>query len=111
MTALELARHYLKSFIGEYSIDEIQSVLSNDLIFEGPFLRCSSASDYIKSLINDPIKDAKIMIIDEFEHENGACIIYELVKPEVSIPVAQWFKTSNGQIVEIRVFFDSGKFK
>lgn len=106
---LELAHRYLKAFIGELPLDDMRLVLSKDLVFEGPFISCSNASDYIDSLKKNPLENASFRILDEFENENSACILYELVKPEVILPIAQWFKSENGKIVEIRVIFDSGR--
>lgn len=109
MKPLELMHCYLKAFFGQAPREDLCQLLHGKLKFKGPFLSCDNASDYIKALEADPMENASYTIVDEFEKENSACVIYELSKPGIKMLVAQWFKIQDNKIIEILTVFDSGK--
>lgn len=111
MSPLELTDCYLKSFFGQAPIQDLKHILHDNLRFRGPFLNCDSASVYIKAIEADPMENATYAIVDEFEKENSACVIYELSKTDINVLVSQWFKIEDGKIIEILTLFDSEKFK
>ena len=53
MSPLKLARMYMEVFYSGRDPEELRPILADDLEFEGPFLRCESADDYIDSLRGD----------------------------------------------------------
>ncbi len=110
MKALELALRYLDLFLSWRDLDRLRPLLSDDLIFEGPFHQSDSAVAYIQTLQADPPNDCTYTITRTFEDDSGACIVYQFSKPGVSVPMAQLFETRAGKITKIRLIFDGRAF-
>ncbi len=77
---VDLANIYMKSFFGQIPLDQMASILADDLIFEGPFHKSSNAKDYLDSLQRDPPSDVHYVIEKTYEDENSACLIYFVFK-------------------------------
>ena len=89
---------------------ELHSVLADDLVFEGPFLRCESADAYIESLRGDSREGLSYEVLHEFESGASACLVYRFSKPGVEAVMAQVFETRGGKIARITLVFDTGDF-
>ena len=111
MKALELALKYLEVFFSGENLDELKSLLADNVSFTGPIYKFSSADSYINSLKEDPPKGLKYEIIKLFEDENSACIIYQFTKENVLTPMAQLFETEDGKLSKIVLIFDSKDFE
>ena len=111
MKALELALKYLEVFFSGENLDELKSLLADNVSFAGPIYKFSSADSYINSLKEDPPKGLKYEIIKLFEDENSACIIYQFTKENVLTPMAQLFETEDGKLSKIVLIFDSKDFE
>ena len=101
----------MDSFFGISSIEDMKSILSDDLSFEGPFHKFNSASDYYESLLENPPKDVKYILEESFENENSVCLVYLFLKSGIKTRMVQTFEISNGKISKIRLVFDTNAFK
>ena len=52
---------------------ELRPILADDLVFEGPFLRCESADAYIEALRGDSREGLSYEVLWEFESRASAC--------------------------------------
>lgn len=110
MEPLDLALKYMEIFFSGRDIGELRPLLSKDFSFQGPFYTFTTAEDYITSLSADPPKDFEYEIIQTFENESHACLVFQFSKPGVSTPMAQLFRISEGKICRILLVFDTGVF-
>lgn len=63
----------MMSFFGEKPVDEMRSILKEDLKFTGPFYKYNTAEDYIQSLKeNTPVDDVPYEILQEYENKTLA---------------------------------------
>ncbi len=108
--ALEVARRYMEVFYSGRAAEELLPILADDLVFEGPFLRCESADEYVDSLRGDSRAGLSYEMLDEFESGESACLVYRFSKPGVETTMAQVFETRGGRIARIRLVFDTGAF-
>ena len=100
--ALDFLQHFCQG-----NIQELSKLLDEDFSFRGPFIELNSKEDYIASLTEDPPKDFGIEILTSFEEENEVGLFYTFSKPNVSTPMAQYFKFNDGKISESLLIFDA----
>jgi len=110
MSPLKIAKKYMASFYGEAPLEAMLPLLSEDLIFKGPFVEFNTAVDYFESLKTNLPVDVKYKILNVYEKENSVCLIYEFSKPGLVTPMAQTFEVVNGKITNIRLIFDTNAF-
>jgi hypothetical protein len=111
MSPAELAKIYLMSFFGEKPLEDMRSILNEDLKFTGPFYKYNTADDYIQSLKeNMPIDAVSYRILQEFENENTCCIAYQSNNQGADETMAQLFEVNENKITRIRLLFDASKF-
>ena len=108
--ALELARRYMAVFYSGEDPEELRAIVAEDLVFEGPFVRCESADDYIEALRGDSREGLSYEVLWEFESGASACLVYRFSKPGVDTTMAQVFETRGGRIARITLVFDTGAF-
>ncbi len=111
MKPLELALEYLNIFFNTGNPDTLSQICQDDLQFEGPFYRYRTAEDYIAALKSDPPLQADFEIINQFETQSAACVVYKFTKPGVATTMAQLFEVRDGKIQRILLVFDSGAFQ
>lgn len=106
---LDLALKYMDTF---YSgrIEDLSHLLARDCIFKGPFFEFDNAEAYIDSLMKAPPRGLEYKIIDAFENETSACLVYRFFKPGLSVPMSQLFETRDGKIYRILLIFDTVPF-
>ncbi len=107
---IDLAMKYMESFFGRSPIDVMEPILAENLIFDGPFHRSSTAKEYLDSLRENPPKDVNYKLEATFENEESVCLIYIFSKPGVETRMAQTFGISNGKICKISLVFDTDAF-
>ncbi|MDH3974601.1 MAG: nuclear transport factor 2 family protein [Deltaproteobacteria bacterium] len=110
MKPLELAYQYMDYFYGEGPIDAMKDLLTEPFTFKGPFYEFDGAEAYIASLKADPPKDMDYDIMQAYENETSACLVYQFSKEGVSTAMSQTFEVTNGKISRILLVFDSGAF-
>ena len=100
----------MEVFYSGRDAEELRPILADDMVFEGPFLRCESADEYIESLRGDSRQELSYEMLEEFESGDSACLVYTFSKPGVETTMAQVFKTRGGKIARITLVFDTGAF-
>lgn len=111
MAPLELANKYMEIFYRAGSIDSLTSLFADNFTFKGPFYEFNSAAAYIASLKQNPPKGLDYKIIQSYQNESSACLVYEFSKPGVSATVAQTFEVEEGKISKILLIFNTADFK
>lgn len=96
---------------GSPQIDRLKDIFAEDLKFRGPFFQSDCADDYIRTMASDPPVGFRYKILQEYEDNSSACLIYSFEKPGVSTTVAQVFQTKGNKICEILLVFDSAVFQ
>ncbi|WP_299871793.1 hypothetical protein [uncultured Cocleimonas sp.] len=113
MNPTELAKIYMKSFFGEKPLEDLSSILSEDLKFAGPFYTFNTGEEYIESLRESMPADAiSYEILQEVEKGNSCCLVYQSKRHGVcgvDEIMAQLFEVSNNQIIRIRLILDAAK--
>ena len=107
---LDLAESYMKSFFGQAPLEMMKPLLAEDLVFDGPFHKSSTAREYLDALRENPLENAGYNLEAAFENENSACLVYLFSKPGVETRMAQTFEIENGKICRIKLVFDTGAF-
>ena len=92
-------------------LDRLQHLLAPNCKFEGPLYQFSNAQAYIDALKSDPPADWKYELLNTFEHEHSACLVYRFQKPGVSTLMTHTFEASDNRLVHIRLIFDSAAFQ
>ncbi|MET0071233.1 MAG: nuclear transport factor 2 family protein [Candidatus Thiodiazotropha sp.] len=108
---IDLAERYMRSFFGMEPLEEMRAILAEDLVFEGPFLKSSTAKEYLDSLNENPPEDVRYVLEKAYEDEDSACLVYWYSKPGVDTRMAQTFEIENGKIHKIKLVFDTNAFK
>ena len=111
MRPLELAHKYMAAFFGEAPLKSMAVLLADKLDFKGPFYTFKTAHDYLASLQEDPPKDVSYTVLNEYEDESSACMIYKFKKLGIEVLMAQYFEVADSKITKIRLIFDTNKFK
>lgn len=110
MTPLDLAQQYMDIVFSGGDLGRLSTILSDDCRFSGPLYQFDSAQAYIDSLKAHPPEDFEYKIIQAFERDAAACIVYQFSKPGITTPMAQLFGTRNGKINNILLVFDTAAF-
>ena len=110
MKPLELALKYMEIFFSGKDFDDLHQLFSKKFSLKGPFCEFDTATEYINALKSDPPAGLKYSMIQSYENANSACLVYEFLKPGITVPMAQQFEVSNGKIDKILLIFDAGAF-
>lgn len=110
MKALELAMKYMDIFYTTGDIKSLRNILTDDCKFIGPYYKFDTAKDYINSLLEDQPINLSYKVLKSFEDDLSACIIYEFIKPGISVLMAQLFEIEGNKIKSIKLIFDSKAF-
>ena len=107
---IDIAKDYMNSFFGLSPLEEMKSLLAEDLIFDGPILKSATAKEYLNSLRENPPEDVHYVLENAYEDENSACLIYIFSKPGVETRMAQTFEITDDKISKIKLVFDTNAF-
>lgn len=110
MTPLEIANKYMEIFYSGAALDELHQLFDKQLNFKGPFFEFHTAEEYIASLKSSPPDNFKYKIIETYQNEDSACLIYNFSKPGIATVMTQSFKVTDNKISEILLVFDTGDF-
>ena len=106
----EVAHKYMESFFGQAPLESMETLLSENLIFEGPFHRFSSAKAYLEALKVDPPNNVSFEMEEVFEKEKSVCFVYQFSKPGVKTRMVETFEIYGGKICKIKLVFDTKAF-
>lgn len=112
MKALRAAHRFMDLFYSGSpdAILELESSLSPDSVFRGPFHEYGSAREYIDALLADPPVGMQYNIIGSVDADDAACLIYDFQKGAIKTTMAQYFELREGLIVKIILVFDTSAF-
>ena len=110
MKALGLAHRYLDIFYNGKDPAKLAEILDENFKFEGPFYKCNSADQYINALAEDPPRNMRYQIVDQFGDQESACVIYRFSKDDIKSNMVQYFRIRDHRITEILLIFDSADF-
>ena len=106
----DLVRRYMSVVYGNEDINDLEDVLHENLIFNGPLFNCDSASAYIKALSDDPPKDFNYQLTNSFTAGDIVILEYNFTKKDIIVPMTQLFRIKNNKITEIELYFDPTPF-
>lgn len=110
MTPLKLANRYMEIFYGEKSIDSLSDIFAEEFSFNGSFHEFSTSAEYIESLKSNPPVGLEYKIIQAYQNEKSACLVYQFCKAGISTIMSQVFEVENEKISKIILVFDTGAF-
>ena len=108
MTPLTLAKKYMEVFYESGDFESLYEIFDQNIIFVGPLYKFDNAKDYINSLIGSPPIECTFKIMEEYETEGSACLIYEFSKNGKTTLMSQSFSISGDKINQIRLIFNVG---
>lgn len=111
MAPLELAHRYLSIVYKGGNMTGLTEILAEDLVFKGPLFEFDSANAYIDSMLEAPPKEFSYEIIQEYQNQNSACVVYQFSKPGISTLMSQVFEVANDKITRIFLVFDVSPFR
>ena len=110
MTPVELAKIYMLSFFGEKPLEDMKSILAEDLQFTGSFYTYNTAEDYLESLKEAmPTEAVSYKILKEIENGNTCCLVYQSRQQGMDETMAQLFEINDNRITRIRVILDASR--
>lgn len=98
---------YMEVFYRSGDFEVLYDIFSNDMKFEGPLIQFDNAEAYINSLKASPPNNCDFEIIEEYFNENSICLIYNFIKSDKQILMAQTFLIEAGLIKSIRLIFNA----
>ncbi len=107
---MDLAKKYMDSFFGKKPLETMESLLADDLVFDGPFYSYCTSKEYLDSLRENPPIDVQYDLEEFYQNENSVCLIYLFSKPGVETRMAQTFEVADGKICKIKLVFDTNAF-
>ena len=100
------AMTYLRCF-STSDIDGLKPLFTKDLIFNGPFHHFTSAEDYLQGLRDDPPEPCDYRLLSLTENRDEVVLLYDYLKPQHPVRIAQRFKFRQQRISEILLIFDT----
>ena len=90
-----------------------RSHLADDLDFQGPIDRFSSADPFIAALTGFAGMLTRVELMQEFYAAGEAALLYDCVtaSPAGTIRTAEFFRLEGDKIVQIRLVFDASELR
>lgn len=110
MTHIDLVNKYMDIVFYGKDYKKLNSLLSDNCKFVGPFYQFNNSNEYINSLLNDPPKQFNFEILKTYEENDSVCLIYKFYKPGISTTMAQIFEIEESRISSIQLIFDTQQF-
>lgn len=109
MTHREMALAYLDFFCAG-KVDEIAAFLAADFSLQGTLFTFDSKTAYLRALKADPPEACRFEIVSITENPHAVVIVYDYLKNQQPLRIAQLFRFKNGLIAEILLVFDGRGF-
>jgi len=107
---IDLAMAWMEIFFHGENCGQLISLMAPGCTFAGPFAHFDSANEYVDSLVADPPLECSYEILEIVESQNTVVLFYRFTKPGISTIMAQYFRTDDDLISEIRLVFDKEAF-
>ena len=117
MTAtLDTVNDFLDLTNNQKDIARAVTLLSPDVIFDGPLMRTSGVDQYAALLDRFLPAHVDTRILRQFEDGEEACSVCELdvrspAGETITLSMMEWFRLRDGQIAEHRVYYDPRDFE
>ena len=109
MNQRETALQFLKYFCaGEW--ETLCELLTEDFQLKGPLFEFRSRDEYLASLEEGSAAVDDFHLLHLFENGADVCAIYDLIKPDSTLAVAQIFEFRGDRIARTRLIFDGRAF-
>ena len=110
--ALMIVNAFLDLTNNRKDITAAAQLLTTDVVFVGPLMRTSGASDYAALLEKFLPAHVETRILKQFENADDACSVNDLVvrAPSggtITLSMVKWFRLRGGKIAEHRVYIDA----
>lgn len=108
MNTIELARDYLNLMYLTEEFDALYEILDVDFQFFSPKFCFTSAEKFVETMksLAEEQTGYSYKIMEEYEKQNSACLIYRLTREYNQTVVAQVFHADNNLIQSVRQIYD-----
>lgn len=109
--SLKLARGWIEAWI-RMDMDWLREHLAADFVHVSPFGRLEGRDHYLATV--EPMARKSVVelrILDVIADGDNAAVRFENRTPKGVVESVDWVRVANGQIVEIRSFYDSAKIR
>ncbi len=92
-----------------------QELVADSISFDGPLQRASSKKEFVALTEQFLQFHTETRLLKRFEDHDQVCSIYKFAvntpaNKTLTCSVAEWVKVSNGQITEIKIYYDPREF-
>ena len=112
---IEIVEEFIQLTNEDHDIEGAIELMAEDIKFVGPAIQCNNKEEY-KAVLEQFIPThsgwKKHQI---FEKDNEVCFIEDIYlttpqNKEITLELSEWFKVSNGRIIEHKVYYDPTEF-
>ena len=107
----KLAMRYMEIFFSGANLERLNEIFTPDLHFQGPFLECRSAAEYVRSLVADPPVNCHYEMIDSLADAGRVHLLYKFRKGSIEMRMSQNFWIRAHRIQKIILVFDTAAFR
>jgi ketosteroid isomerase-like protein len=116
MTELITVRNTVREYYDSWTkgdMSRARSYLADDLDFQGPIDRFSSAEQFIPALAGFASMLVRAELLQELYAVDDAALLYDCVtaSPAGTIRTAEFFHLQSGKIARIRLVFDATELR
>jgi len=116
MRELNTVRNAVRAYYESWTkgdMSRARPCLADDLDFQGPIDRFSSADQFISALAGFASMLTRAELLQEFYAVNEAALLYDCVtvSPAGTIRTAEFFQLRGGMIARIRLVFDATELR
>jgi hypothetical protein len=106
-----VAARYVEA-AGEKDYDTLESLLGDDMSFQGPNTQCSSAKAYIAALKRMQPVWAGNRLREIFSNDDRVCVVYDFITNTQAgaIPAIELLTVRKGRIESVELHFDRVQF-
>ncbi|MGH9991439.1 MAG: nuclear transport factor 2 family protein [Nitrososphaera sp.] len=93
----------------------LESMLADNMIFAGPLMRTSGASEYLESTKRFLQMHKATRMMKQFENGNDVCSIYEMdiatpAGGTITLEITDWIQVSSGKVTKQKIYYDPREF-
>jgi ketosteroid isomerase-like protein len=105
----ELVQRYHEAWTNK-DFETARSLLRDDLSFRGPIDTFERADDYVAALqrLTPMVEGVDVHRI--LSEGDDVVVLFDLITPQGSAPVAEWYRVEGDKIARVQVYFDARPF-
>ncbi|MCG8462097.1 MAG: nuclear transport factor 2 family protein [Holophagales bacterium] len=101
---------FLSAFC-DADLERLETLLVEDLVFEGPLFRFDSRAAYLDGLRSSGLERASFEVLRSIRGDEQEALLWEYRKARGSLRISQWSRIRGGKIAEIVLVFDASGFR